>query len=77
MTWIDFDELYGSVAEMTEKAGEGFSNAGETLFEAVEHTAVDFLSKTGNCGGICAATRYDLSRYIVGKEGYSVVLHKR
>jgi transglutaminase-like putative cysteine protease len=71
MTWIDFDELYGSVAEMTEKAGAGFSNAGETLFEAVEHTAVDFLGKTENCGGICTATRYDLSKYVVGEEGYS------
>lgn len=69
-TWVDFDELYGSTAEMTEKAEEGFSNAGETLFEAVEHTAVDFMGKTQGCGGVCAATRYDLSKYVVGEEGY-------
>ncbi len=68
--WVDIDELYGSTSELVEKAYDGFSNAGETLFEAVAHTAVDFFGKTRDCGVICSTTQFDLSRYVVGDEGF-------
>lgn len=68
--WVDFDEVFGSAAEMVQKAVSGFSNSGETLFEAVEHTAVDFWGKTRDCGAICSASQFDLSKYVVGDEGY-------
>ncbi len=42
---------------------------GETLFEAVAHTAVDFYGKSQQCGVVCSTTRFDLSRYVVGDEG--------
>jgi hypothetical protein len=68
--WIDFDEIYGETATLAQKAETGFSNSDETLFEAVEHTAVDFFGKTRECGGICSAAKFDLSKYVIGDEGY-------
>jgi Transglutaminase-like superfamily len=70
--WLDFDELHGSTEELAAKSPEGFSNAGETLFEAVAHTAVDFYGKTAQCGVVCSTTQFDLSRYVVGDEGLFV-----
>ena len=67
--WIDFDELHGSTAELAMKSSDGFSNAGETLFEAVAHTAVDFYGKSSQCGVVCSTTEFDLSKYVVGDEG--------
>jgi hypothetical protein len=67
--WVDFDELYGSTEELAMKSSDGFSNAGETLFEAVAHTAVDFYGKSQQCGVVCSTTSFDLSRYVVGEEG--------
>ncbi|HXU35800.1 MAG TPA: transglutaminase domain-containing protein [Blastocatellia bacterium] len=67
--WIDFDELHGSTEELAMKSSDGFSNAGETLFEAVAHTAVDFYGKSSQCGVVCSTTQFDLSKYVVGDEG--------
>lgn len=67
--WLDFDELYGSTEELAMRSSDGFSNAGETLFEAVAHTAIDFYGKSQQCGVICSTTRFDLSRFVVGDEG--------
>jgi hypothetical protein len=44
---VDIDELYSPMAELA-AASSGFRNDGETLFEAVQKTAVDFFGKT--CG---------------------------
>lgn len=68
--WIDFDELFGNASEMAGRAEAGFSNSDETLFEAVERTAVDFFGKTRECGTICSADKYDLSKYVIKDEGY-------
>jgi hypothetical protein len=68
--WIDFDELHGSTDELAMKSSDGFSNAGETLFEAVAHTAVDFYGKLSQCGVVCSTTEFDLSKYVVGDEGF-------
>lgn len=67
--WIDFDELHGSTAELAMRSPDGFNNDGETLFEAVAHTAVDFYGKSKACGVVCSTTQLDLSRFVVGDEG--------
>jgi hypothetical protein len=48
--WLDANELFGSMGELV--TNEGFSNAGgETLFEAVCRTAVDWDGRTADAGG--------------------------
>jgi hypothetical protein len=64
--WVDFDELFGPAESLAAAAPAGFANDGETLFEAVEHTSVDFLGKT--CGAACATTT-SLQRWVVGDAG--------
>jgi hypothetical protein len=65
--WVDMDEIYGSAEELTKKAKSGFSNDGETLFEAVEHTSVDFLSKSRSCS---CSKKFDLSDFVIKDEGF-------
>jgi hypothetical protein len=69
--WTDFDELYAPMAEQLRANGSGsFTNDGETLFEAVAHTPVDFLGKTRSCGPVCdVAPAADLSRFVLGEAG--------
>jgi transglutaminase-like putative cysteine protease len=67
--WVDMDELFGDAAQLSANATEGFTNRGETLFEAVEHTLVDFKGKSKNCGGADCATDLDLSRFVISDEG--------
>jgi hypothetical protein len=66
--WIDFDELHAPVEQMAANAEGGFTNAGESLFEAVRNTPVDFLGKT--CGLACAKPEQDLSRFVVANHGF-------
>lgn len=66
--WVDFDELYGPVAELATAASHGFRNDGESLFEAVQKTPVDFLGKT--CGLACARPELDLSKFVVDDAGF-------
>lgn len=65
--WIDFAELYGPLPELAERHQEGFTNAtGETLFEAVSRTAVDWYGQT-RCLSIAASC--DLSGFVVADGG--------
>jgi hypothetical protein len=66
--WIDFDEIYASAAELAKSASHAFRNDGESVFDAVEHTAVDFMSKT--CGEHCSRSRFDLSKYVLADHGF-------
>lgn len=66
-TWVDFDELYSSMDGLVEGA-PAFTNEGESLFEAVQKTPVDFLSKS--CGLACAKPEHDLSRYVLSDDGF-------
>jgi hypothetical protein len=66
--WIDFDELYGTAAELAERAEDAFNNDGESIFDAVDHTPVDFLAKTCRVG--CARSNFDLSRFVLADEGF-------
>jgi hypothetical protein len=67
-TWTDFDELHAPVEEMAARAAGGFTNTGESLFEAVSSMPVDFLGKT--CGLACAMPGQDLSRFVVKNYGF-------
>lgn len=66
--WIDFDELHAPAEQMAAGAAGGFTNSGESLFEAVRSTPVDFLGKT--CGLACAKPEQDLSRFVPANQGY-------
>jgi len=66
--WLDFDELYAPMAQLSARAGQRFTNDGESLFEAVRSTPVDFLGKT--CGLACARPEHNLAKFIVGDEGF-------
>ena len=66
--WVDFDELYAPAAQLAATAKRGFTNDGESLFEAVQHTPVDFLGKT--CGLACARPEQNLSRFILSDDGF-------
>lgn len=46
--WRDFDELYATTERLVAIAPHGFTNDGESLFEAVKNTPIYFLGKT--CG---------------------------
>ena len=61
--WLDFDELYLPIAQLAAASTSGFTNDGESLFEAVQHTPVDFLGKT--CGLECARPEHNLSKFIL------------
>jgi hypothetical protein len=65
--WVDFDELYGPLVDLAKRADRAFSNDGESVFDAVAHTPVDFLAKT--CGAGCSSD-FDLSRFVMAHEGF-------
>ena len=60
--WLDFDELHAPMGQMVANADRGFTNAGESLFEAVTNKPIDFRGKT--CGLACAKPEHDLSRFL-------------
>jgi hypothetical protein len=65
--WVDFAELYGSLSELADHNHEGFTNAtGETLFEAVSRTAVDWYGRTSDSP---TETAYDLSSFVIADDG--------
>jgi hypothetical protein len=66
--WLDLDELYAPMAELTAAASHGLRNDGESLFEAVQKTPVDFFGKT--CGLACARPEHDLSRFVLDDAGF-------
>ena len=70
--WTGVSELYGSLDELGAKNPRGFTNSGgQTLFEALASTAVDWDGSAGVCGAdggcadydLSAAVRADLGRY--------------
>ncbi len=65
--WVDFDELHSSMDRLV-AASPAFTNEGESLFEAVSRTPVDFLSIS--CGLACAKPEHDLSKYVLSDDGF-------
>jgi transglutaminase-like putative cysteine protease len=62
-SWVDLDELFGPIAELAANSPvkHAFTNRGESLFDAVRHTPVDFF---GKLKGTRYAS-YDISRVVV------------
>lgn len=67
-SWTDFDEIHGSIANLAAASAGGFTNSGESLFEAVQHGPVDFFGKT--CGLACAPPSTDLSKFVLTDNGF-------
>jgi len=65
--WLDFDELHIPVERMAAEARGGFTNDGESLFEAVQSKPVDFLGKS--CGLACSRPEFDLSKFLLKNYG--------
>ena len=66
--WLAVSELFGSVNELSDGHGGGFTNAGtETLFEALSRTAIDWDGMT-----TCPAdgTACDLSAHVLADLGH-------
>ena len=61
--WCGVEEIYGPLERRAEGAAP-FANDGETLFEAVRSTVIDFDGATWTCSTAC-----DLSRYVVQQGG--------
>jgi len=57
--WVGVEEIYGSLEALATDA-KPFTNDGETLFEALQSTAVDFEGRTRGCSTVC-----DLSGFVV------------
>jgi hypothetical protein len=57
--WMSVEEIYGPAEERGRDAS-AFTNDGETLFEAIRSTVVDFDGRLSACGNGC-----DLSRFVV------------
>ena len=66
--WRDFDELHAPMEKLVAGNDGGFTNDGESLFEAVQHTPIDFLGKT--CGMNCAKPQHNLTEFVSTSEGY-------
>jgi len=63
--WISVEELFGPSEQLAQENPGGFTNDDESLFDAVDHIALDFAGKTSACGaGAC-----DLSGFVVGDAG--------
>lgn len=65
--WCDFDELYAPMEKLVAGNDRGFTNDGESLFEAVQHTPIDFVGKT--CGMNCAKPQHNLTGLVSSTEG--------
>jgi hypothetical protein len=61
--WCGVEDLFGAVEDRAPGV-TAFANDGETLFEAVRSTAIDFEGRTRVCANGC-----DLSRFVVGSDG--------
>jgi len=65
--WVDFDEIYAPIVPQAGQAHELFTNRGESIFDAVAHTAVDFFGKTKSQESGRSAC--DLSSFVLADEG--------
>jgi hypothetical protein len=61
--WCGVEEVHGPL-EPRANAAVPFTNDGETLFEAVRSTVIDFDGRTRACSTVC-----DLSRFVVAHSG--------
>jgi len=66
--WTDFDEIYAPLPELAAHPAydHPFTNAGESLFDAVRHIPVDLLGKLKNS----SYAKYDIARFVVEDGGF-------
>jgi hypothetical protein len=64
--WLDMDEIFGSTALLAAQARHPFTNRGESMFDAVRDTPVDFFGKAATCG----FAQFSLANVVVGDDGY-------
>jgi hypothetical protein len=64
-SWVDFDELYEPMDSLAADAKYAFSNAGESIFSAVQCQPVDFLGKSRRC----SRPEMDLSKIVTKDAG--------
>jgi len=65
-TWLDFSEVVAPLHQLATQSEHGFTNADETLFDAVAIRPVDFSNRMQKCE---CNNDYDLSGYVVGDGG--------
>jgi hypothetical protein len=66
--WVDFAELHATMNQLAGRDATGFTNDGESLFEAITHTPLDFLGET--CAMPCAKPEHNLSRFLAADNGF-------
>jgi hypothetical protein len=59
--WVDFDEIFGSIAELCEHVTHPFTNAGMSLFDAIRSQPVDLLGKSST---------FSLTKFVVSDGGF-------
>ena len=63
--WLGVEEIFGTLDQLAAPSPDFFVNDGETLFDAIARTPIDFRGRTcASCGG-----KYALSRLVVGDGG--------
>jgi hypothetical protein len=66
--WIDMEEIYAPLVQIAETASHEFRNIGESIFDAIDRTPIDFFGKT--CSSGCQTSRFDLSKFVISDEGF-------
>jgi Transglutaminase-like superfamily len=66
-TWTSVDEIYAPLAHLAQRASNEFRNDGESIFDAIDRTPIDFFGKT--CTSGCVTSKFDLSKFVVSDEG--------
>ena len=59
--WVDFDEIFGTIAELGSHVTHSFTNAGASLFDAVRNQPVDLLGKS---------PQFSLQKFVVSDAGF-------
>lgn len=66
--WVGFEEIFAPLPALADGGGRRFTNRGISMYEAVEHTCVDFFGKLRQAGHPRAA-ELDLTEHVAGDEG--------
>jgi hypothetical protein len=66
--WVGLEEIYRPLIQLAGDATEGFTNDGESIFDVVDRTPIDFQGNTCQAG--CPASKFDLSGFVLADEGF-------
>jgi hypothetical protein len=64
--WLDFAEIYDSIAHLAARAAHPFTNRGISMFDAVQESPVDFFGKSIPCD----LPRFSLADVVISEGGY-------